>query len=206
MIHFTRLSETKQRMNSQTLVPMIVLALFMVSSLDEVQCFSRQVNQVNCTYEDYYDNCNDMCTWYDYEDNYDETCSHNEFIDPAEVTPIQDLERYKGINIPLCCNGHQYLLNDHCEARLTHNEFVCGMPQNAPQSRTKKVEEGCPKNCKAYGLRGKKDKDGLQENRFNITSAGTMCLLDKDTNNCLQGREVIHYCLFHHCNYEDFSW
>ena len=180
----------------------------MVSSLDEVQCFDGHVNQVECNDEDYEDACNHMCTAYDYEDKYDvdETCSHNEFIDPEEVTPIKDLQRYKGVNIPLCCDGHQYLLTNNCKDRFTHDKFVCGKPQNAPQERSKKVENGCPENCTAYGLRGKKDTDGLQENRFNITSDGTMCLLDKDTNNCPQGREVIHYCLFHHCNADDLSW
>ena len=195
-------------MSSQTLVTIIVLTLFMVSSLDEVQCFSPAVNQVECNYEDYDDACNHMCTAYDYEDENDpdDTCSHNEFIDPAKVTPIQDLERYKGVNVPLCCDRHHYLLKDNCKDRFTHDEFVCGKPQNAPQDRSKKVENGCPENCTAYGLRGKKDRDGLQENRFNITSDGTMCLLDKDTNNCSLAREVIHYCLFHHCNAEDLSW
>ena len=82
---YGELHETE--MSPHALVPIIVLTFFMVSSLDEVQCFSPQVNQVECSYEDYGDACNHMCTDYDNEDenDVDDTCSHKESIDPAEA-------------------------------------------------------------------------------------------------------------------------
>ena len=171
----------------------------MLSNLNEVQC------EVTCSLDDYYDGCNHNCTFYDYEDENggDETCSHDEF---SEKAPIGNLKRYKDMNITLCCDGHQYLLTDICENRDTYNEFVCGKPQNSPQNRIKKLEEVCPENCRGYGWRGNSENFGLKEDRFNISLDGTMCVLDKATRKCPQDREVIHYCLFYHCNVDNFSW
>ena len=187
----------KEKMSRLTWVPITTLILLMLSKLNDVQC--------DCSYDDAEDACNHNCTFYDYEDENggDESCSHKEF---SEKAPIGSLEKYKDMNISLCCDGHHYLHKDNCEGRDTHLQFVCGRPKNAPQNRIKKLEDDCPEECRGYGWRGNSEKDGLKEDRFNISIDGTMCVKDKTTQKCPQSREVIHYCLFYHCNADDFSW
>ena len=132
----------KEKMSRLTWVPITTLILLMLSKLNDVQC--------DCSYDDAEDACNHNCTFYDYEDENggDESCSHKEF---SEKAPIGSLEKYKDMNISLCCDGHHYLHKDNCVGRDTHLKFVCGRPQNAPQNRIKKLEDECPEECKGYG-------------------------------------------------------
>ena len=60
---------------------------------------------------------------YDYEDlmNDGSVCSHLQFENNGEVTPIQDLERYKGKNISTCCEAHAYVFHDNCKVRIKKN-------------------------------------------------------------------------------------
>ena len=67
--------------------------------------------------EDY---CDHNCTWYDYVDMEGKdsgiTCSHKLFQDSNEITPIQDLAKYK--NMQMCCKGHAYVFHDNCEVMI----------------------------------------------------------------------------------------
>ena len=191
-------------MGQLTKILIMILLLFMLSLVDEVQC------QAHCDDAGFKDKCNHTCTFYDdhkmtddfKDENYvnEDYCSHNQFIDTEDVPPIGNLERYKEKNVTLCCDGHYYLFNDNCKHRDTHDELACGKPETVPKSRKKKVEDGCPESCKAYGLREKSINKVLVEDRFNITSDGTMCVLDKVAKTCPRSREVKQYCLFYHCN------
>ena len=60
------------------------------------------------------DYCDHNCALYDHKDTDDgvESCSHKKFQD---LTPIQELEKFKNKTIPTCCKGHAYVFYDNCE-------------------------------------------------------------------------------------------